>query len=94
MSPSKHFVGFFRDYCVEYGAVYTGGDESRVINNLNNADECRARCLQEHDCKYYSFRSGRRNRKKCSLHSAQGFEVMSGTQAISGTPFNDPNALL
>lgn len=73
------------DYCVEYGALYSGGDESVLINNLNSAEECRARCLEENGCRFFSFRAGRRRGNRCVLRSAQDFRVFSSQGSISGT---------
>ena len=43
------------DYCIEHGAVYFGGDEAKLINNLDSVQECRDRCLQESGCQYFRY---------------------------------------
>ena len=81
------------DYCIEHGAVYFGGDEAKLINNLNSIEECRDRCLQESGCQYFSFgtRKRRRNRgqKRCLLYYSRDFEVYSTRRATSGSVLGD-----
>ena len=35
-----------KDYCVEYGATYNGGNQISVLNNVDNAELCREECLK------------------------------------------------
>ena len=78
-------IFIFRDYCIEYGAMYFGGEESLRINTVQTAEECRNECIGRSNCKYFSFREGRRNRKRCDLRNTAGFEVFSSPHATSGS---------
>ena len=55
-----------KDYCVEYGATYNGGNQIRVLNSVNNAELCRQECLKENGCTHYNFQGkvNKRGRKK------------------------------
>ena len=55
-----------KDYCVEYGATYNGGNQLRVHKNIDNAEICRQRCLETDGCSYYTFsgKINKRGRKK------------------------------
>ena len=77
----------FRDYCIEYGALYTGGNgRPNVIQNLNSATECRDRCVQENGCKYFTWKTGKR-KNNCELRSNDNFEVKASRKGTSGNNF-------
>ena len=78
----------FRDYCIEYGALYTGGNgRPNVIQNLNSAIECRDRCVQENGCKYFTWKTGKR-KNNCELRSNDNFEVKASRKGTSGKRFS------
>ena len=77
----------FREYCIEYGALYTGGNgRPKVIQNLNSATECRDRCIQENGCKYFTWKTGKR-KNNCELRSNDNFEVKASRKGTSGNNF-------
>merc|ERR1711971_595941 len=75
-----------RDYCIEYGALYTSNGNGRpnVIQNLNSASECRDRCVQENGCKYFTWKTGKR-KNNCELRSNDNFEVKASRKGTSGS---------
>ena len=54
------------DYCVEYGATYNGGNQIRVLKNVENAELCRQECLKASGCTHYNYNGkvNKRGRKK------------------------------
>ena len=51
-----------KDYCIEYGATYNGGNQINVLRNIDNAELCRQQCLKAGGCSYYTF-SGKTNKR-------------------------------
>ena len=51
-----------KDYCVEYGATYNGGNQISVLKNIDNAELCRQECLKTGGCSYYTY-NGKVNKR-------------------------------
>ena len=65
-SNTDNADGLKKDYCVEYGATYNGGNQISVLNNVDNAELCRQECLKSGGCSHYTFsgKVSKRGRKK------------------------------
>lgn len=73
-----------KDYCVEYGATYNGGNQISVLKNIDNAELCRQECLKTGGCSYYTYNRKVNKRgqkkKKCILKSAASLEELDVTR--------------
>jgi len=72
------------DYCIDYDVNYEEGDEFKKLRNIGTVEECRQKCLQESQCKYYVWRGSTR-RKQCLLKSSGLWVPKYEEGTISGT---------
>ena len=69
------------EICGDFNIKYNGGGQISRQNNVPSADVCRAFCIQNSECKFFSFtRNGR-----CLLIRSSGFTPVVSTGAVSGS---------
>ena len=73
-----------RSFCLEYGAIYTGGNNKKSVRNINTLQECQHKCEQENGCKYYTL-SQRKRGRICTLRFDKNFEKKYTRKATSGS---------
>ena len=54
---------------IDYDVNYEEGNEFKKLRNIPTVEECRQKCLEESQCKYYVWRGSTR-RKQCLLKSS------------------------
>ena len=54
---------------IDYDVNYEEGNEFKKLRNIPTVEECKQKCLEESQCKYYVWRGSTR-RKQCLLKSS------------------------
>ncbi len=76
-----------REVCGDYDVQYKRGRVHRRLNNVPNADVCRARCLQQKEnCVAWTWQGSESRRRRCILlGSLDGAEASYSKGFVSGT---------
>ena len=72
------------EYCIDYDVNYEEGDEFKKLRNIPTVEECRLKCLEEPECKFYVWRGSTR-RKQCLLKSSGLWVPKYEEGTVSGT---------
>ena len=71
---------------IDYDVNYEEGNEFKKLRNIPTVEECRQKCLEESQCKYYVWRGSTR-RKQCLLKSSSLWIPKYEEGTVSGTKF-------
>ena len=72
---------------IDYDVNYEEGNEFKKLRNIPTVEECRQKCLEESQCKYYVWRGSTR-RKQCLLKSSSLWIPKYEEGTVSGTNFS------
>ena len=73
-----------KDVCGDYDIQYNRGGQIKRFNNVPNADVCRARCINNGECKHWTWKGSSR-RKQCILVKNGNYKTVYQKGSVSGT---------
>merc|ERR1711860_347278 len=76
------------EYCIDYDVNYEEGDEFKKLRNIPTVEECRQKCLEESQCKYYVWRGSTRRNNVCSNLRDYGYQNMK--KVLFQVPLTSP----